>query len=197
MVKMRDCRGFNKVLFLKLRGKLVIFTNLLPVECLIASLSYLGCRWDESNTDIVDFDPPLIKPEPEDEILLRSYPHPQPTKFMATNNVKEPSLTKTNYVGRMHELLYIEEMAQFEQLSEFNVMTNLDLTKSYLLMPTSANSSTAKYTRQGELFGKMALGSSLSEDTPAGRLILTNCNILYLSIPSKVSELPSLLALYA
>lgn len=144
-------------------------------------------RWDESNTDIVDFDPPLIKPEPEDEILLRSYPHPQPTKFMATNNVKEPSLTKTNYVGRMHELLYIEEMAQFEQLSEFNVMTNLDLTKSYLLMPTSANSSTAKYTRQGELFGKMALGSSLSEDTPAGRLILTNCNILYLSIPSKTS----------
>ncbi|TRY67479.1 hypothetical protein TCAL_05962 [Tigriopus californicus] len=144
-------------------------------------------RWDELNTTIVDFEPPLIKPEPEDEILLRSYPHPQPSKFLATSNVKEPSLTRNNYIGRMHELLYIEEMAQFEQLSEFNVVTNLDLTKSYLLMPTSTNSSTAKYARQGELFGKMALGSSLSEDTPAGRLILTNCNVLYLSISAKTS----------
>eukprot|EP00095_Tigriopus_kingsejongensis_P007852 maker-scaffold62_size438377-snap-gene-2.15 protein:Tk07852 transcript:maker-scaffold62_size438377-snap-gene-2.15-mRNA-1 annotation:"helicase with zinc finger protein domain" len=140
-------------------------------------------RWDEHNSEIVDFDPPLIKPEADDELILRTYPHPQPSKFQATNNVKDPGLTKNNYVGRMHELLFIEEMAQFEQLSEFNVVTKLELTTNYLLMPTSTNSSTAKYARQGELFGQMALGSSLSEDTPAGRLILTNCNTLLLSKP--------------
>ena len=53
----------------------------------------------------------------------------------------------------------------------------------YLLTPTSANSSTAKYARPGELFGKMGLGQNLSEDTTAGRLILTNCNMLLLSKP--------------
>ena len=45
-------------------------------------------------------------------------------------------------------------------------------------MPTSTNSSTAKYARPGELFGKLTLSGSLSEDTPAGRLILTNCTSL-------------------
>ena len=58
----------------------------------------------------------------------------------------------------------------------------------YLLMPTSTNSSTAKYARPGELFGKMGLGQNLSEDTTAGRLILTNCNMLLLSKPESKKE---------
>ena len=78
----------------------------------------------------------------------------------------------------MHELLYIEEMAQFEQISQFNVKTKLSIISKYLLMPTSTNSSTAKYARPGELFGKLTLSGSLSEDTTAGRLILTNCTSL-------------------
>lgn len=36
----------------------------------------------------------------------------------------------------------------------------------------------------GELFGKMKLGSSLSEDTSAGRLVLTNCSSLLLTKPN-------------
>ena len=31
----------------------------------------------------------------------------------------------------------------------------------------------------------MKLGSSLSEDTPAGRLILTNCSSLLLTLPNQ------------
>ena len=94
----------------------------------------------------------------------------------------DAQLTKQNYRGRMHELLYIEEMAQFDHVSQFNVKTTLQLASKYLLTPTSTNSSTAKYARPGELFGKMKLGNNLSEDTSAGRLILTNCPNLLISV---------------
>jgi len=35
--------------------------------------------------------------------------------------------------------------------------------------------STAKYAQNGELFALMHLGSTVSEDTSSGRLILNNC----------------------
>merc|ERR1711994_122660 len=85
--------------------------------------------------------------------------------------------------------LYIEEMAQFDHVSQFNVKTTLQLASKYLLTPTSTNSSTAKYARPGELFGKMKLGNNLSEDTSAGRLILTNCPNLLISVTKKESDL--------
>ena len=100
----------------------------------------------------------------------------------------DAQLTKQNYRGRMHELLFIEEMAQFEHVSQFNVVTNLQLASKYLLTPTSTNSSTAKYARPGEIFGKMKLGNNLSEDTSAGRLILTNCPNLLISVTRKETE---------
>ena len=79
-------------------------------------------RWDESNTIIKDFDPPIAQPDSEDEALLKAYPLPQANKFSPVA-VKDAMLTRANYKKRMHELLYIEEMAQFEQLAAFNVVT--------------------------------------------------------------------------
>ena len=139
-------------------------------------------RWDSTNSKIIDFTPPLAKPPAQDELILKKYPSPKPQKFQATQNVVDNQLTKHNYRGRMHELLYIEEMAQFDHVSQFNVKTTLQLASKYLLTPTSTNSSTAKYARPGELFGKMKLGNNLSEDTSAGRLILTNCPNLLISV---------------
>ena len=139
-------------------------------------------RWDSTNSKIIDFTPPLAKPPVQDELILKKYPSPKPQKFQATQNVVDTQLTKQNYRGRMHELLYIEEMAQFDHVSQFNVKTTLQLASKYLLTPTSTNSSTAKYARPGELFGKMKLGNNLSEDTSAGRLILTNCPNLLISV---------------
>ena len=129
---------------------------------------------------LIDFEPPLHIPPEEDQVLLNKYQMPQPSTFKPSRSVIEPLLTKANYKSRMHELLYIEEMAQFEQISQFNVKTKLSIISKYLLMPTSTNSSTAKYARPGELFGKLTLSGSLSEDTTAGRLILTNCTSLLL-----------------
>lgn len=138
-------------------------------------------RWDKANTTIKDFDPPLDCPAAEDNELYVKYAAPQPSKFKPSKSVIDPHLTKHNYRNRMHELLFIEEMAQFEQVSQFNVITKLSLISRYLLMPTSTNSSTAKYARPGELFAKMMLGANLSEDTTAGRLILTSCSSLLLA----------------
>ncbi len=152
-------------------------------------------RWDTTNSTVVDFDPPIVLPEPEDAALLTRYPPPRPRTFrLGSGNGRggggaaDVRLTRQNYRSRMHELLCVEEMAQFERLTQFNIVTTLEVTKNYLLSPTSTNSSTAKYARQGELFGKMTLGQNLSEDTPAGRLILTNCQMLMLSKPEAMSK---------
>jgi hypothetical protein len=81
-------------------------------NCTLISLS----RWDSSNSEVIDFDPPSQQLAPEDDILVRTYQPPQPQKFRVSQNVLDPQLTKHNYRGRLHELLYIEEMAQFEQV---------------------------------------------------------------------------------
>jgi len=140
-----------------------------------------GERWSGANCQIKDFSPvPLQVVPPEDQFLYQNYPMPQPASFRPSRAVIEHSLTKLNYKQRMHDLLYIEEMAQFEQISHFNVKVTLKIINKYLLCPTSTNSSTAKYARPGEMFGSMSLRGSLSEDTTAGRLILTNCTSLLL-----------------
>ena len=136
----------------------------------------------------MDFTPPLAKPPAQDESILKKYPAPKPTKFRPTQNVIDAQLTKQNYRGRIHELLFIEEMAQFEHVSQFNVVTTLTLMSKYYLVPSSANSSTAKFARPGEIFGNMKLGNNLSEDTSAGRLILTNCPNLLITVSKKEKE---------
>ena len=140
-------------------------------------------RWDDTNSEIVDLDPPERQPDPDDRGLLERYPHPQPQTFRPSAETLSaaPQLSRSNYQQRMHDLLYIEEMAQFDQIAEFNVVCSLDLTRTYLLNSTIGNS-TAKYARPGECFGKMKLGSNLSEDTPAGRLILKNCSLLLICV---------------
>ena len=97
---------------------------------------------------MIDFDPPLHVPPAEDQLLLGKYQMPQPGTFKPSRSVIEPLLTKANYKTRMHELLYIEEMAQFEQISQFNVKTKLSIIRHYLLTPTSTNSSTAKVRKE-------------------------------------------------
>lgn len=74
-------------------------------------------QWDEVSCEIFDFeDIPLNKPTLEDEYLLRQYPVPHPKSFKASA-VFQPQLTVQNYKQRMHDLLAIEEMAQFAQIT--------------------------------------------------------------------------------
>ena len=54
----------------------------------------------------------------EDLELLRQYPPPMAAKFTITESLLEPEIRKDTYKQRMHDLLYIEEMAQFSSIAK-------------------------------------------------------------------------------
>lgn len=82
---------------------------------------------------------------------------------------------------RIHELLYIEEMARYDLIAKYNLRTELRVVSNYILSPNSTAASSAKYSANQELFATFKLAEELSEDTPQGRLILMHCQTVYLS----------------
>ncbi|XP_055529882.1 probable helicase with zinc finger domain isoform X2 [Wyeomyia smithii] len=148
-------------------------------------------RWDETNSEIVEFTTTIIPhmqtpayaadAEREKDLLLR-YPLPKASTFVLTQStITEKKLTKNNYRNRIHELLYVEEIARYEQIARYNLTTRLTIATNYLLTPSGMATSTAKYSHSGELFALMKLGKDVSEDTSAGRLILNNCQAVLIA----------------
>ncbi|CAH0546095.1 unnamed protein product [Brassicogethes aeneus] len=141
-------------------------------------------RWTPENCDIFRFNSKIIESgssEEWEEGLKAVYPVPETGKFtLSACTVSEKKFTKNNYRNRMHELLFVEEMARYDLLAHYNLTTKLQITHSYILSPNSTASSTAKYSSDGELFASLPLGKLLSEDSSEGRLILMNCNMVYL-----------------
>lgn len=148
-------------------------------------------RWDVSNTHLVKFETTIgshmkteaylndLKHEKE---MLERYPCPRASTFTLTQStILDKRLTQNNYRSRIHELLYVEEIARYEQIARFNLRTKLGITSNYILTPAGMATSTAKYSLSGELFALMHLGKDVSEDTSAGRLILSNCSSVYIS----------------
>ena len=70
--------------------------------------------WDVSSSDIILFDPAPAKVHKDEDNLLSSYPSPLPSTFEMAPCVTEANLTKENYKERLHQLLFIEEMSQFQ-----------------------------------------------------------------------------------
>lgn len=149
-------------------------------------------RWDESNAHIVPYVMPASShqqqnasakfDEEREKELLQRYPCPRVNTFTLTQStITEKKLTKNNYRSRMHELLYVEEIARYDQVARYNLTTKLQIASTYLLSPSGMATSTAKYSHSGELFALLALGKDVSEDTSAGRLILNNCTSVYIS----------------
>lgn len=155
-------------------------------------------RWDETNSDIRTFKTTLgahlitaahLADEDREVDLLQRYPCPRASTFTLTQStITEKKLTKNNYRSRMHELLYVEEIARYDQVARYNLTSKLRITTTYLLAPSGMATSTAKYAHSGELFALMPLGKDISEDTSAGRLILNNCASVYISKAGAVPE---------
>ncbi|KAI4471147.1 dna2/nam7 helicase family [Holotrichia oblita] len=154
-------------------------------------------RWNSGNSNIIPFTSHLtcITPSYGDtesgwaKTLNNMYPCPRPETFaLSQTTVTERKLTRHNYKARIHELLYIEEMARYEQIALYNLKARLRIAESYVLAPNSNASSTAKYSNSGELFALIKLGKDLSEDTSAGRLILNNCTSVLISPDIEVSD---------
>ncbi|KAI4556780.1 hypothetical protein MJT46_015403 [Ovis ammon polii x Ovis aries] len=132
-------------------------------------------RWDSSSKTVVDFEPNETT-DLEKSLLIR-YQIPLSADQLFTQSVLDKSLTKTNYQSRLHDLLYIEEIAQYKEVSKFNLKVQLQILASFMLTGVSGG---AKYAQNGQLFGRFKLTETLSEDTLAGRLVMTKVNAVYL-----------------
>ncbi|KAG5202776.1 hypothetical protein MJG53_015721 [Ovis ammon polii x Ovis aries] len=132
-------------------------------------------RWDSSSKTVVDFEPNETT-DLEKSLLIR-YQIPLSADQLFTQSVLDKSLTKTNYQSRLHDLLYIEEIAQYKEVSKFNLKVQLQVLASFMLTGVSGG---AKYAQNGQLFGRFKLTETLSEDTLAGRLVMTKVNAVYL-----------------
>lgn len=149
-------------------------------------------RWNKDNATIVPYssassDITQAESDRENE-LLAAYPPPSPATFTLTQaTVSEKRPTRNNYRARMHELLFVEEMARYELVANYNIQARLQIAKNYLLSPSGVAASTAKYAHNGELFALLNLGKNVSEDTSAGRLILNNCTTVLIS-PAKLKN---------
>ncbi|XP_060520243.1 probable helicase with zinc finger domain isoform X2 [Cylas formicarius] len=140
-------------------------------------------RWTATNSDIVHFRSSLVSSGNDEwETRLKGmYPCPQAETFVLSHaTLAEKKFTRNNYRERMHQLLFIEEMARYDLIAQYNLTTKLQIAHSYILSPNSMAASTAKYSTNGELFASIDLGKELSEDTSEGRLILMHCNTVYL-----------------
>jgi len=166
----------------------VPFSHDSDVQSVKESILFISDLWDSTNSDIIRFQPTPPKVHKDEEEMLAKYPMPQPSKFNMSEAVTEQLLTRENYKERMHQLLYIEEMSQFQALDGFNALIKVQLASRYLMSASPSNSSTAKYARAGELFGRIELNSELSEDSQAGRLILTKCSSILLKFDTGSSD---------
>ncbi|XP_046436659.1 probable helicase with zinc finger domain [Neodiprion fabricii] len=135
-------------------------------------------KWTKSNSQIIAFESPFVPAKDIKEVnLTKAYPFPDETNFYLTHDtLTEESLTPTNYRGRMHELVSIEELARHEQVARYNIVTQLRLCQYYIVAPDADCATTAKYAPSGELFAQLPLGREISEDSKSGRLVLRGCN---------------------
>lgn len=74
-------------------------------------------RWDASCKTIVEFGPSEFM-ELERSLLTR-YQIPLSADQLFTQSVLDKMLTKENYQARLHDLLYIEEIAQYKEVSKY------------------------------------------------------------------------------
>lgn len=120
--------GFFVVFLFVNKTKHVWSLNLLPfpIIYLHPDLEYLmharqqllttAKRWDSTSKTIVEFEPNETT-ELEKSLLTR-YQIPLSADQLFTQSVLDKSLTKTNYQSRLHDLLYIEEIAQYKEVSK-------------------------------------------------------------------------------
>lgn len=135
-------------------------------------------RWSPTTVDLVPF---AERRSGRVQSLQSMYPPPDPEGFQLTQAVMGEELSRQNYRARMHELLYVEEMARADIIAQFNLCVPLELSDS--VSTTSAHATEALYAPSGELFACLRLDAqvSITEDTDAGRLLLQGCTHVWLS----------------
>ncbi|XP_013417543.1 helicase with zinc finger domain 2 isoform X2 [Lingula anatina] len=129
-------------------------------------------RWTLTNREIVKIDYNLT-----DELTataMRQYKEPSSADAVITQDSVIVELNRHNYEHKMHKLLEVEELTRSNMISEFNLLTTLELTDSI-------KEDTFIFACPGELFARVPLNDQLSEDTNAGKLVLTSVTTVLLA----------------
>ncbi|KAJ8363954.1 hypothetical protein SKAU_G00127850 [Synaphobranchus kaupii] len=150
----------------------------------------LSVRWDSGckQVTVVGF---LPRDEAQlDQSLLQSYQIPAAADQLFTRSALDRSLTPHNYRSRLHDLLYIEENAQYMELSRLSLQTSLRLVTA----PTAPGlQGGARALLPGQLFAQMGLrGTGVRRDTAGGRLVWdTVDSVLILPAPGHQARVPA------
>ncbi|XP_048248196.1 helicase with zinc finger domain 2-like isoform X1 [Haliotis rufescens] len=122
-------------------------------------------QWTSLNREIIR--PGNNSLDPFSEQLLRKYKEPSSTEQVVTQNSIIAELNRNNYIHKMHKLLELEEMTRHRIISSYNLRTEVEIINQI-------EDKCAIYPRPGEMFGRVHLTENLTEDTNAGKLILTS-----------------------
>lgn len=95
-----------------------LFSDLEHLMAARQQLLLTAKRWDSSCKTIVEFTPNETMAELERGLLSR-YQIPLSADQLFTQSVLDKTLTKDNYQARLHDLLYIEEIAQYKEVSKW------------------------------------------------------------------------------
>ncbi|XP_078692797.1 3'-5' exoribonuclease HELZ2-like [Branchiostoma floridae x Branchiostoma belcheri] len=130
-------------------------------------------RWHSGNRSIVKFAEEL---DPADQALLAKYKEPteEPGEVLARLSRRKKELDETVYKRRMHDLLYLEELTRNREIASIRKETALELSDRI-------SDGILLFAEGGTLYTKLHLQDQLSEDGPAGKLILTNVNTVLLA----------------
>lgn len=95
-----------------------LFSDLEHLMAARQQLLLTAKRWDSYCKTIVEFTPNESMGELERSLLSR-YQIPLSADQLFTQSVLDKTLTKDNYQARLHDLLYIEEIAQYKEVSKW------------------------------------------------------------------------------
>ncbi|KAK3594867.1 hypothetical protein CHS0354_005940 [Potamilus streckersoni] len=133
-------------------------------------------RWTSLNREIVRYDSDATYPY--EEKLLQKYKEPASSESVVTQQVVLTELNRHNYIPKMHKLLELEEITRHQIISSYNVCATIevvDVIKEDVLL----------FAHPGELFARVPLQENLTEDTDAGKLILTSVQKVLLAPQNK------------
>ncbi|XP_052765877.1 helicase with zinc finger domain 2-like isoform X2 [Mya arenaria] len=135
-------------------------------------------RWTSQNRQIVKHE----QLQEGEEKLMAKYKEPSSATAVVTGTTVVRELNRHNYNGKMHKLLELEEMTRHQVISSYNLCVNIECLQSI-------QENTYLYALPGELFAKVPLQESLTEDTDAGRLILTSVRKVLLAPQDSNSQI--------
>ena len=111
--------GIEPVLMRRVSVDAVSPSNQRQLEEARETMMCVSERWDGTNKTILDFVPKSSFGMEEDKGLLSYYIPPHSTDELFNHSVLDKTLTKNNYRSRVHDLLYIEEIARFKDMSRY------------------------------------------------------------------------------